>query len=247
MIDKVLEERLWKSHRSYPTTFTRNALAEFYLPVVTQVARSVKSGLPRSVELSDLEADGFFGLVDAIEKFDSSYGVKFKTYASQRIRGAIIDQLRAIDWVPRSVRSASRQADRISEVLEIELEREPSEEEVAGRLDISVDQHRINKASVPQIGSLDHSLNQSDPEQGSFLDVLASSDTALAEEVVDDLRDVLSLGLEALGQRDQILLWLYYYEGLTLREVGAILGVTDSRVCQIHTKTILDLFQFLTQ
>lgn len=243
----IEEQNLWERYHKNRSQQNRNALAELYLPLVKDVARSVKSNLPKSVDVEDLESNGFFGLIDAIGKFDPTYEVKFRTYAQQRVRGAILDELRALDWVPRSLRAITRKIDKETTELELNLGRTPTEDELATNLGLSIQAVRQVKASLPQLGSLDHALSSTEPDSGSFSDILTQE--GLHEDDSDHimLRERLTKNIEGLSERDQILLWLYYHEDLTLKNVGIILGITDSRVCQIHTKAVLDLFNEMTQ
>jgi RNA polymerase sigma factor for flagellar operon FliA len=188
-----------------------------------------------------------FGLIDAIEKFDTDRQIKFETYAITRIKGAIIDELRSIDWVPRSVRAKARAVERAYAKLEGQLLRTPTDEEVAAELGISDSdlQQIFTQISFVGIVALDEVVSggSADRNESTTLgDTLADKGTGpvLAYEV-EEMKQILAGAINRLGDREKVVLSLYYYEGLTLAEIGSVLGVTESRVCQIHTKAVLQL------
>ncbi len=224
--------QLWADYKSTQQPELRNRLVLQYSPLVKYVAGRVRAGLPQTVEQADLVSEGIFGLIDAIEKFEPGRGLQFQTYAVPRIRGAIIDGLRAADWVPRSVRSKVRDVERAQVTLENRLGRTPSDPEIAAELGISVGELRetYSKASYTGVASLD--------ELGMSDDLAPMSSDLLAD---DDMRDVLLPAVRDLPERDQIIIALYYFEGLTLSEIGQVLGVTESRVSQLHTRATLAL------
>jgi RNA polymerase sigma factor FliA len=199
------------------------------------------------VEESDLISYGLGGLISAIERFDPSREIKFETYAITRIRGAIIDELRTLDWVPRSVRARAREIERANMKLEARFQRAPTDEEMATELEISVDdfQEALLQISNSTIVALDELWNSSDAsgDQVSLLDTLPDRDAPDPQQVVDqsELRDRISDAIAALPEREKLVVALYYYENLTLREIGEVLGVTESRVSQLHTKAVLRL------
>jgi RNA polymerase sigma factor for flagellar operon FliA len=237
---KTIEE-LWEHYRRYKDKETRDALIIHYSPLVKYVASRVAVGLPRSVEQSDLASYGIFGLIDAIEKFDPSRNVKFETYAMTRIKGAIIDQLRATDWVPRSVRAAMKQLKKAYDKLEIELKRSPLDSELAKEMSISEEElysiyKKIAAAGIVALdevmGFMEHSTHYKDNvvERGE-------SPSLLVEE--NELKEILRAGLKKLPERERIVLTLYYFEGFNLAQIGQTLGVTESRACQIHARGVI--------
>jgi RNA polymerase sigma factor for flagellar operon FliA len=239
---------LWDRYKSEPTTEDRERLILNYSPLVKFVAGRVASGLPQNVEQADLISYGIFGLIDAIEKFDPERGFKFETYAISRIKGAIIDELRSIDWVPRSVRAKARAIERAFSKLENELKRKPTDEEVAAEIGITaaeLDQN-LSQISLTGLVALDELLGGGSQQEGGGSATVgetisdASHDPVEAFEV-DEMKQVLADLINRMPDRERLVLTLYYYEALTLSEIGAVLGVTESRVCQIHTKAILQL------
>jgi RNA polymerase sigma factor for flagellar operon FliA len=238
---------LWADYKSNGTRDARERLILHYSPLVKFVAGRVAAGLPQSIEQSDLVSYGIFGLIDAIDKFDPGRGFKFETYAISRIKGAIIDELRSIDWVPRSVRAKARAIERAYSELENELHRSPDDDEVANKLDMSRGElaQTLSQISLTGLVALDELLQASSSDrQGSATvgDTIADGahDPVEAYEV-DEMKHLLADAINRMPDRERFVLTLYYYEGLTLAEIGSILKVTESRVCQIHTKAILQL------
>jgi RNA polymerase sigma factor for flagellar operon FliA len=218
-----------------------------YSPLVRYVAGRTGAGLPAHVEEGDLVSYGLTGLISAIERFDPAREIKFETYAITRIRGAIIDELRSMDWVPRSVRSLAREVDRASAALEHRLHRAPTDEEMALELGCSVHEYResLVMLSHSSIAALDELWNVSDSsgDQVSLLDTIedpAAPDPAKALDV-GDLKDRIADAIAVLPEREKLVIALYYYENLTLREIGEVLGVTESRISQLHTQAVLRL------
>jgi len=236
--------RLWREYKGKGSDdAARERLILHYAPLVKYVASRVATGLPASVEQADLVSYGMFGLIDALEKFDLERGNKFETYAIPRIKGAIIDELRAMDWVPRSVRFKAREIEKAYADLETQLKRAPTEHEIAERLGMSLRELHdvINQISFVQVLQLDEILTVGGDrgEQVSLMDTLAdrSVDPTTGLEG-QETRGLLSAAINSLSEREKIVVTLYYFEGLTLSEIGDILGVTESRVCQIHTKAV---------
>ena len=207
----------------------------------------MSSGLPAHVEESDLISYGLGGLISAIERFDLTREIKFETYAITRIRGAIIDELRSLDWGPRSVRARARAFERTNQKLEAQLQRAPTDEEMARELEISVEefQEQLLQISNSTIVALDElwSVSDASGDQVSLLDTLPDRGAPDPQVVVDEseLRGRISDAIGALPEREKLVIALYYYENLTLREIGEVLGVTESRVSQLHTKAVLRL------
>jgi RNA polymerase sigma factor FliA len=237
---------LWDEFKATASAEARERLILHYAPLVKYVASRVATGLPASVEQADLVSYGMFGLIDALEKFEPARGNKFETYAIPRIKGSIIDELRAMDWVPRSVRFKAREIEKAVADLESMLKRAPAEREVAERLGVSVSELHdvINQISFVSVLALDELLSVGNDrgEQVSLLDTLADkgTDPTLGVEG-HETRALLAGAINALSEREKIVVTLYYFEGLTLAEIGDILGVTESRVCQIHTKAVNQL------
>ena len=211
------------------------------------VAGRVGVGLPPNIEQADLVSYGIFGLIDAIEKFDLERAIKFETYAISRIKGAIIDELRAIDWIPRSVRYKAREVEKAYAALEAKLHRTPSETEVADELGIALgDLHHIfSQVSFVNVVALDELLNVGG-ERGDKLSLVDTLEDHKAEDPVsafetEETKYLLARAINTLPEREKIVVTLYYYEGLTLAEIGQVLGVTESRICQMHTKAVLQL------
>jgi RNA polymerase sigma factor for flagellar operon FliA len=207
----------------------------------------MSSGLPAHVDEADLISYGLGGLIFAIERFDLSREIKFETYAITRIRGAIIDELRSLDWVPRSVRARAREIERVNVKLEARLQRAPTDEEMASELKVGVEEFHdaLLQISNSTIVALDELWNVSDSsgDQVSLLDTIPDHGAPDPEAVVDqgELRDRIADAIAALPEREKLVIALYYYENLTLREIGEVLGVTESRVSQLHTKAVLRL------
>jgi RNA polymerase sigma factor FliA len=237
---------LWTEFKATASAEARERLILHYAPLVKYVASRVATGLPASVEQADLVSYGMFGLIDALEKFEPARGNKFETYAIPRIKGAIIDELRAMDWVPRSVRFKAREIEKAVADLESMLKRAPAEKEVAERLGVSVSELHdvITQISFVSVLALDELLSVGNDrgEQVSLLDTLADkgTDPTLGVEG-QETRALLAGAINSLSEREKIVVTLYYFEGLTLAEIGDILGVTESRVCQIHTKAVNQL------
>ena len=211
------------------------------------VAGRVSSGLPPSVEFGDLVSYGVFGLLDAIDKYDPERGIKFETYAIARIKGAIIDELRADDWVPRSVRFKAREIERAYVSMESELRRIPTDEEVAEKLGITLDEYLnlLGKLSLISLVALDElwTVSGDHPDKISLADTVEDvkvKDPSKTFEI-EEMKDMIADAINKLPERERIVVSLYYFEGLTMREIGEVLSVTESRVCQMHTKAILRL------
>jgi RNA polymerase sigma factor FliA len=237
---------IWADYKQHGTREARERLILHYAPLVKFVAGRVAAGLPQNIEQSDLVSYGIFGLIDAIDKFDPARGYKFETYAISRIKGAIIDELRSIDWVPRSVRAKARAIERAYSKLENELRRSPEDREVAAELGMSEEELAgiLSQISFVGIVALDELLSASADRSGGATvgDTIADRTNNPVEAFEsEEMRHVLADAINRMPDRERLVLTLYYYEGLTLAEIGAVLGVTESRVCQIHTKAIFQL------
>ena len=238
---------LWRDFKASHDEGLRERLILHYSPLVKYVAGRVSVGLPATIEQADLVSYGIFGLIDAIEKFDIGRNIKFETYAINRIRGAIIDELRAIDWIPRSVRFKAREVERALGELEGRLLRPPSDAELAEELGVSLDdlQETLNQINLVSVVALDELLSISGEkgEAVSLVDTLADTKAADPEMSFEseETRHLLAQAINYLPERERLVITLYYYEGLTLAQIGQVLGVTESRVCQMHTKAVLQL------
>ena len=236
---------LWTQFKDTGDAKAREGLILHYSPLVKFVAGRMGVGLPRNVEQADLVSYGIFGLIDAIDKFDLERGFKFETYAVNRIKGAILDELRALDWVPRSVRARAREIQRSLAEMEHNLKRTVSDEELAAHMNLPVDTLQDQLAEISTLGlvALDELLNTSERDSASVGDLLPDPRAAdpVSEFETDETRRALADAINRLNERDRLVVTLYYYEGLTLAEIGDVLGVTESRVCQIHTKSVMSL------
>jgi RNA polymerase sigma factor for flagellar operon FliA len=238
-------DALWEAFKRDGNEGAREGLILHYSPLVKFVAGRVGAGLPKNVDQSDLVSFGTFGLIDAVDKFEPERGFKFETYAVYRIKGAILDELRALDWVPRSVRSRAREIQRTLAELEHRLQRSPTEDEVADAMDVPLDTLRDHLGEIANLGfvALDELLNPSERESGSMSEMIADPkalDPSGSYEK-EETRYLLADSINRLPDRERLVLTLYYYEGLTLAEIGGVLNVTESRVCQIHTKAVMSL------
>jgi RNA polymerase sigma factor FliA len=237
---------LWREYKQRHTSDARERLILHYSPLVKFVAGRVASGLPQSVEQADLVSYGIFGLIDAIEKFDPSRGFKFETYAIARVKGAIIDELRSFDWVPRSVRAKARAIERAYSKLENELRRTPDDNELAHELGMSDRElaKALSQISFVGLVAVDEILAAGGERPGQAMAGDPAADR-LHDPVeafeVDEMKVFLADAVNRVPERERLVLTLYYYKGLTLSEIGHVFGVTESRACQIHTKAILQL------
>ena len=270
---------LWRQFRKSQDKAIRDRLILTYAPLVKFVAGRLGSGLPAHVDENDLVSYGLLGLIGAIERYDPDRDVKFETYAITRIKGAIIDELRAMDWVPRSVRARAREIERAMATLEAQLHRAPTDAEIAGKIGITEEELEdsltdiarssiaaldevwtISSSGGDQVALIDTIEDTEGPEPQAALDevwTISSSggdQVALIDTIEDtegpepqaaldetETREALAESIAALPEREKIVITLYYYEELTLREIGDVLGVTESRVSQLHTKAILRL------
>lgn len=237
---------LWRRYKEHDDAHARDRLILTFAPLVKYVAGRMSSALPAHVEETDLISYGLLGLIGAVERFDPQRQVKFETYAVARIKGSIIDELRSLDWVPRSVRARAREIERKSAELEHRLQRAPTDEELAAALNMTVAEFQaaITQISNSSIVALDEMWSvSSGGEPLSLIDTIGDSRLTDPAALLDvtELRDTLADAIARLPEREKIVVALYYYDGLTLREIGEVLGVTESRVSQLHTKAILRL------
>ncbi len=240
-------QALWRAYKSNGDQTARDRLILSYSPLVKYVAGRLGSGLPAHVDEGDLVSYGLLGLIGAIERFEPERDIKFETYAVARIRGSIIDELRSLDWVPRSVRARAREIERSLTQLEAKLGRAPTDEEIASSLGITEDelQESLLEISRTSIAALDElwtsSSHGGDPV--ALIDTIPDEESAGPQDAMahTELREALAEAIAHLPERERLVVTLYYYEELTLREIGEVLGVTESRVSQLHTKAVLRL------
>ena len=245
------ELELWKRYKKEKDPEIRSMFVKQYAPLVKYVAGKVAVGMPQNVEFDDLVGYGAFGLFDAIEKFDPDKHIKFKTYAVTRIRGAIFDELRSIDWVPRSVRQKAREMEDAVRKVESSLGRAASDKEIASELRVSM--HDFEKTLVKLNSTSILSLNDvwysgGDNDNVTIVDSIESPNSMNPDIIVEkeEIKQVIIGAIKELPEKEKKVLVLYYYEDLTLKEIGKILEVTESRVSQLHTKAIIRLRAKLT-
>jgi len=238
---------LWRRYKRDGDERARERLVVAYSPLVKYVSGRMASGLPAHVEEVDLISYGLGGLISAIQRFELEREIKFETYAITRIKGSIIDELRSLDWVPRSVRARARAIERANSQLEHKLQRAPTDEEMADDLEMTVGdfQDALLQISNSSVAALDELWTVSDAsgDQVSLLDTLQDPGSPDPAAVMDatELKDRIADAIARLPEREKLVVALYYYENLTLREIGEVLGVTESRVSQLHTKAVLRL------
>jgi len=228
------------------TTENREEVIKRYSPMIKYVANRIAMRLPPHIEVDDLISVGVLGLMDAISKYDSNRGAKFKTYAEFRVRGAILDELRAMDWVPRSIRQKASKVDKVVQELQAKLSRSPEDEEVAKEMGISLDQFHdtLNETkSIPVFSLEDLGIAKESGEQQSLLDCLAGKADADPQTQIRliELKEIIAKAIDALPEKERLMVSLYYYEELTMKEIGAVLEITESRVSQIHSKAVYRL------
>jgi len=251
ILEQKTEEELWEEYKKTKDPKIREQLVKQYAPLVKYVAGKVAIGMPHNVEFDDLVGFGVFGLFDAIEKYDPDKHVKFKTYAVTRIRGAIFDELRSIDWVPRSVRQKSKEIENTVQRLEASLGRAASDKEIADEMGIEVNElhklmMKVSGTSVLSINEVYYTGEEND--KVSIGDSIESPKSLNPDMIVekDEIKRVIVEAINELPEKEKKVLVLYYYEDLTLKEIGKVLEVTESRVSQLHTKAIMRLRTKLT-
>jgi len=242
---EINQDKMWDKFIENRSEFARKQLVESYIRLVNYVAGRMSIGLPHYVDKDDLVSAGLLGLLQAVDKFDPRREIKFETYAIPRIRGAILDELRRQDWFPRSLRKKARSLEQIYAKLEKELGRSATDQEVADELDISRTDlaQMIDQVALATIVSLDAETNTDSGEGSTSLgECLPDKKCEDIEQTISEkqMRRLIAGGLEELPEKEQLVLVLYYYEDLTLKEIGEVLEVTESRVCQIHTKQSSD-------
>lgn len=216
-----------------------------YLPYVKYIASRMIVGKPPGIEFDDLVSFGIIGLIDAIEKFDVSKGLKFETYATLRIRGSIIDELRKISWIPKSAFSKLSMMNQAREELELKLNKEPTEKEIAVHMNITVEDLRSIQSYVNYVSvvSLDEVFFKSDDEDLHFKNIIEDESSPQPEKLMEEKEklDMLSKSIDMMPEKDKIILNLYYHERLTLKEIGKVMDISESRVSQLHSRAIVRL------
>ena len=236
-------EEIWEQFHKSHDEYSRNLLMEHYRNIVKYSADRLHSKLPDKVELDDLVSAGIFGLMDAIDAFDPERGVKFETYCSPRIRGSILDELRSMDWVPRLVRARAHQLSKATHSLEINLGRKPTEKEIAKELDMDADDfNRLQRdANAVSLVSLDTKYGDGEGEK-DIREIDIIKDERSKNPVIEaQKRDLKSLLTKGLTRAERLIIVLYYYEEMTMKEIGATLDLSESRVSQMHSSIIARL------
>ena len=234
---------MWREFKRTNDLGLRNTLIEKSLPLVRYIAERVLSKLPQSIQVDDLESAGVLGLMDAVRGYDPERGVKFETYCTTRIRGAILDELRSLDWVPRIVRSKANKIDKTFKVLEVQLGRNPSEIEMATELDISLPEYQemAREATATTMTSLTTDSREDDGSKSLRKVDLLEDKKGLNPEVEFKKKEVTEFITRGLNRKERLIIILYYYEELTMREIGETLSLSESRVCQLHSRILIRL------
>lgn len=239
------KQELWKEYTTTGNEQVRETLLVKYLPLVKYVANKMMYTLPSSVEYDDLMSAGIVGLIGAFERFNPDHGVKFETFVLPRIKGAILDELRTMDWAPRSLRSKARLVERAGEQLEKELGRAVSDFEIANQLQMDISEYDgvLRDLTMASLLSLDGTLGEDSENLTSMYDLLENvqSENPCQSLESEEIKGLLIEAIENLNEQEKIVMALYYYEELTLREIGQVLKITESRVSQIHSKAIKTL------
>ena len=240
---KLSIDQIWEQFHKTRNEYSRNLLMEHYRTLVKYCAERLHSKLPDKVELDDLISAGIFGLMDAIDKFNPSIGVKFETYCSPRIRGSILDELRSMDWVPRLVRARAHQLGKATHSLETHLGRKPTEKEIAEELDMDMEEfNRLQRdANATSLVSLSTKYTDGDGEK-DIREIDIIKDERSKNPVIEaQKRDLKSLLTKGLTRAERLIVVLYYYEEMTMKEIGATLDLSESRVSQMHSSIIARL------
>lgn len=242
------ETDLWKEYRATKKKEIKDYLVEKYSPLVKHVAGKVAIGMPQNVEFDDLVSYGVFGLLDAIEKFDPAREIKFKTYAMTRIRGSIFDELRSVDWIPRSIRQKAKQLEQTIGMLENNAGGQPvSDEQIAKEMNFAtVEEYNTFLTKISGISLI--SLNDiwflgDENDEVSFMETLESPANMNPDVIIEkeEIKSVIVEAIKTLPEKEKKVIVLYYYEDLTLKEIGEVLEVTESRISQLHTKAVMRL------
>lgn len=244
--NQIDEMSLWRDYRVSKNPEIRSYLVEKYSPLVKHVAGRIAIGMPQNVEFEDLVSYGVFGLLDAIEKFDPSREIKFKTYAMTRIRGSVFDELRSVDWIPRSIRQKAKQLEGIIAMLENKEGKKVEDEEIAKELGVSMEEYNslLSKLSGTSLVSLNDIWFLGDEnDEVSFMETLESPMNMNPDNIIEkeEIKNVIVESIQSLPEKEKKVIVLYYYEDLTLKEIGEVLEVTESRISQLHTKAVARL------
>jgi RNA polymerase sigma factor for flagellar operon FliA len=236
-------EMIWKQYKEKKDETAREKLIIYYSPLAKYVAGRIASNLPRSIDVQDLIQTGILGLIDAIEKFDPTRDIKFETYAISRIKGAILDGLRSLDWLPRTLRFKVKEIDRIYAELETKLNRPPTEEEIAAAMGITLDelQQIMSEARFSSIVALEDTLSGLETEDDmTVYQKVADAEAVDPFEAIEnkEVKERLIEAIQMLSEKERKVIILYYYSGMTLKEIGELLNVTESRASQLHSKAI---------
>ena len=235
--------KVLKKQKSKTSLVEKNKIILEYTPFIRFIAKKISMRLPANIELEDLVSSGVIGLMDAVDKYDSSRDNKFKTYAEFRIRGAILDELRSQDWVPRSIRDKAKMLEKAYLEAESELGRAPKDKEVADKLNLNMKEYFVlsNQVRSVNIVSIDETQTLSLSDKKSLFELLQKEKTPFRDISKKSIKKIISKAIEELPERQRIVLSLYYYEGFNLKKIGSILNVTESRVSQLHAKAVLRL------
>jgi RNA polymerase sigma factor for flagellar operon FliA len=240
-------DELWTQYKETDSKQAKDKLLVEYAHIVKYVVDRIAFRLPSSVDKDDLHSAGIMGLIRAVESFDTERGVKFETFASHKIRGAVLDELRALDWVPRSVRQKARELQKVHAELENELGRAPYDNEICSRLGISMGEYEdlLYEVTPATIISLEESMPEKDADSKDIklIDTIEDpgSENPLKSLSFEELKDILKNTIAALPEKQRLVIALYHYEELTLKEIGVVLNISESRVSQIHSKTVIAL------
>ena len=234
---------MWREYKRTQDENLRNDLLVKYLPLVRYIAERLLAKLPKSIPLDDLQSAGVLGLMDAVRGFDPERGVKFETYCTTRIRGAILDELRALDWVPRIVRSKANKIERAFKTLETQFGRHPSDMEMAAHFELSLPEYEAmaREASATTMVSLTTETKDDDGSKSMRKLDLLEDKKGVDPEVELKKKEVTEFITRGLSRKERLIILLYYYEELTMREIGEALDLSESRVCQLHSRIILRL------
>lgn len=236
---------LWRQYESSHDSKIKEKLVIKYINLVKFVAGRLMISLPPSVEVDDLESAGIVGLIDAIDRFDPKYGVKFESYAIPRIKGSMLDELRKLDWIPRSIRSKTRELEKNIVQIENEKGRPATDEEIAKKMNISMDEYfnLLREVSTISLLSLDNTIFSEDGGKSELHEVVENKDEKEPDDNINraDMKEMIIRAIDDLPETERLVIALYYYEELTLKEIGQVLQLSESRISQIHTKTILSL------
>ncbi len=238
-------ETLWKQYTKSHDPTVKEQIIMQYANLVKFVAGRMMISLPPSVEIDDLESAGIMGLIDAVDRFDPKYGVKFESYAIPRIKGSMLDELRKLDWVPRSIRSKTRELEKVIHKIEGEKGGPATDEEISRRLIISLEDYfnLLKEVSAVSLMSLDGIIYNEEGGKGELHEVIEDKEEEEPDESLhrEELKELIIGSIDDLLETERLVIALYYYEELTLKEIGQVLQLSESRISQIHTKTILSL------